>query len=177
MVIRDQYKHVGKKWLICDVGFHVSGAIRAITEPSVPDDATAKNLHDAVIAAVKSVLEPLLVPGSDIYWHGIRREDSPYGLDVQVSSGVIRPEEVEKAEWDANLESLRKSFAESRAASAKARAENPNNGTDGFWWVSGVRHETTVRATTAQEAYDKAIASGDVGDWEHPSVEFRGTDI
>lgn len=72
-------------------------------------------------------------------------------------------------------ETLRPHF-ESAAAERQQRAEaNPNNGTFGYWRVSGVRHEARTRATSAAEAIEKCRKV--VARWESPEAEFIGIEL
>lgn len=56
-------------------------------------------------------------------------------------------------------------------------SEHPNNGTLGYWLVTGIRHDARCRAITATEAVQKCIDAGAVGDWESPEAEFLGTQL
>jgi len=57
----------------------------------------------------------------------------------------------------------------------EALADNPHNGTEGWWKVSGVRHSALVKASSAPQA--KEISSDVVGDWEVLKVEFLGKEL
>ena len=56
-------------------------------------------------------------------------------------------------------------------------SRDPNNGTKGWWTVSGIRHAAVVRASSAPEAAEKAKSAGAVMDWELQSVMFLGEDL
>ncbi len=42
----------------------------------------------------------------------------------------------------------------------------------GWWRVYGLRHDAIVRASSASEAVQKAIAADLIGDWEDPEAKF-----
>jgi hypothetical protein len=76
------------------------------------------------------------------------------------------------AEWDKDMEPVREAWRAAADAERMARENDPNNGTWGLWEVDGIRHNTVVDATSAPEALSKALESGEVGDWESPTVTF-----
>ena len=55
---------------------------------------------------------------------------------------------------------------------------NPDDGKQGMWLVSGVRHSCVVNGvSTARDALNKAVASGNVGSWERCTLhQFRYDD-
>lgn len=69
-------------------------------------------------------------------------------------------------------EKLRPYFAEAESRRVAEVAANPNNGRRGYWVVTGVRNTARTLASSAQEAIDKCVSTGAVGDWESPTAEF-----
>lgn len=49
---------------------------------------------------------------------------------------------------------------------------NPDNGKCGWWRVIGIRHSALVKASSANEAAQKAEDAGEVQSWEMPSVHY-----
>jgi len=72
-------------------------------------------------------------------------------------------------------ETLRPHFEAEEAARNQRASDNPNNGTLGYWLVSGVRHEARTQASSAAEAIEKCSAV--VQDWESPEAEFIGIEL
>ena len=61
---------------------------------------------------------------------------------------------------------------------AKELARNPNNGTQGFWHVEGLKRSAIVRAISVTEAAKKALSSDDLGIWVILiNVQFIGTEM
>ena len=76
---------------------------------------------------------------------------------------------------DEVFETLRPHFEANQAARKQHTADNPHNGTLGYWLVSGVRNEARTRAMSAAEAIEKCGAV--VQDWEGPEAEFIGVEL
>lgn len=72
-------------------------------------------------------------------------------------------------------ETWRSDFEAADAARKQRAADNPHNGTLGYWLVSGVRHEARTRASSAAEAIEKC--SEVVDSWESPEAEFIGVEL
>lgn len=75
------------------------------------------------------------------------------------------------------IESLRGGMQEADDARDDEAKSNPNNGTLGYWRVSGIRREATTRADSAPNAIAKCISAGAVGDWECATAEFIGVEL
>lgn len=76
---------------------------------------------------------------------------------------------------DELAETLRPHFASQEAARLQRAADNPNNGTLGYWLVSGVRNEARTKASSATEAIEKCRKV--VQSWESPEAQFIGTEL
>jgi hypothetical protein len=76
-----------------------------------------------------------------------------------------------------NRKILSDAYAESEVRRQKELESNPNNGKQGLWLVTGVRHKAIVKASSAIEATDKAENTGTVGDWEFSDAEYIGEQL
>lgn len=76
--------------------------------------------------------------------------------------------------WDV-MESLRPTLVKIEAERQERIDTHPDNDRDGFWFVDGIRHDATCRATSAREAIEKC--SEIVGDWESPEARFIGEEM
>jgi hypothetical protein len=71
-------------------------------------------------------------------------------------------------------------FAEARESMQKSEEEriermnnHPDNGKSGWWRVDGIRHSATAKASSANEAIEKADKAGLVDvSWEFPEARF-----
>jgi hypothetical protein len=90
-------------------------------------------------------------------------------IDVNVSKEqeIVSREEAQ-ANFDALLKKLNpKGLAEKNKKAFDAFIDNnPNNGKEGYWRVSGIRHCAVIWAKSARDAMNKAIKEQAVGDWE-----------
>ncbi len=73
--------------------------------------------------------------------------------------------------------SLGPAFREADAAQNDELEANPDNGKTGWWYVDGIRHDATCKASSAPEAVKKCADSGHVGSWESPTARFIGEEL
>lgn len=73
---------------------------------------------------------------------------------------------IDKEEFRKMVEGMRGSFGKPSEEAKSRMANDPHNGTLGWWKVHGIRHSAMVKASSATEAAEKAVKSGEVGDWE-----------
>ena len=79
--------------------------------------------------------------------------------------------------WDNSPEDAGSVF-ERTPADLERFANDPNIGTLGFWHVEGLKRSAIVRATSAPEAAEKALAADVLGIWELLiKVQFIGIEM
>jgi hypothetical protein len=94
-----------------------------------------------------------------------------------VWSKPIKPHAEQVADFKDSMARLGEMWEAGAEQQKQKAAANPDNGKLGYWQVDGVRHDTMVKASSEPEAIEKAIASGEVGDWESPSAYFVGAEL
>jgi hypothetical protein len=156
-----QSSHTGKQCAHLNIGCHVTPGIRIVLKAGVnlPADF-AEAIRAKIVALVDAEVDAI---AEEFAW------SSDDEIDVRAEQYELRPfrEVLDRIRPDPEQ------IARAKAAHDAALDGDPNNGTYGLWVVSGVRHEATIDATTAREAYDRAIADGEVGEWEAPTVMFK----
>lgn len=75
------------------------------------------------------------------------------------------------AELQAELKPM---FEKQDAEYEEKVAENPDNGREGWWRVSGIRHAAIAWASSARQAIDKCATADEVGSWESADASFIG---
>ena len=152
--------NVGKILVALDVNFHTSPALRAIYPPDTDPETVARDLRRALEFAIQRTL-------GDVEY--------PFGspdIKVHPTSGEIKTADERRQEDDDNKRQLRAACAAGEAARNEEMRNDPHNGTEGWWFVSGVRHRAIVRASSAPEAIEKAASR--VQDWEGPDASWIG---
>lgn len=152
-------KNAGRQCARLNIGCNCSPGLRILLKPGVdlPPDFAA-TLRGKLTAVVEAQLAPL---AEEFEW-------SLNGFEVEAEQSVIKSAD----EVAADMEKIRQMFADADAARATSHNSDPNNGTYGTWAVDGIRHYAVVDASSAPEALQKALDSGEVGDWEQPTVRF-----
>jgi hypothetical protein len=131
---------------------------------------------DALLANIQAGLWAALgkhFTGHELAW-GEQFVKFDYGWE---QPQIIKPREEAAADWEKAREELGAMMRQGDEQRKEAAAANPDNGKDGYWQVDGVRHDALVKASSEPEAIAKAIASGEVGDWESPSASFIGAEL
>ncbi len=166
-------ENVGKLLVALDVGYGISPGIEAAVEPGQDPAVLAQRLTDEIEAAVRRVL-------GDRIDGGLREAMPDWAVAhplvrVHPRTGIILPEDERERVREESLAPLRAAF-EAAEESRKSDAEaNADNGTFGWWRVSGIRHAALVKCSSAPEAVKKAEAH--VQDWEGPEASFVGAEL
>jgi hypothetical protein len=157
-------QNIGRRHIGIDICTGCSPFFKVIMDA----DTDAAALAEALQADIARAIEARF-PGAEMSLESV-------GVEV-VFNDIIKPLEERRAESNAQLEELRDLYAKCEAERQKRIDAHPDNGRTGFWYVSGIRHETYCTASSAREAIDKAIASGEVGDWESPDATYVGESL
>lgn len=144
--------HVGEKLVALEIHSGCSPCLEAI----VPADVDLTTLAQRIQSKFHSILAAEL--GGCCMWIG--------SLEVLLNprSGIIKTREeraADKAKIFARIQEI-----EIDTGLDESIDNNPDNGRSGWWFIDGLRHHAHVRASSAREAYDKALKSKLIGDWE-----------
>jgi len=95
-------------------------------------------------------------------------------FDVLQMHYAASPSCKEKADAAPSLlelcDKIRPDMERAEQARQKAIAEHPDNGQEGYWLVTGVRHDARTWASSAREAIEKCADV--VQSWESPEASF-----
>jgi len=159
-----RWDHPGKK----EIAFSMKGitpALLIVVDPAVDGPTLATSLTERIKECVTSYLCESVI-------ELLEYQDFVLRLDCTREEILLSASEYE-AQFEANMQELRELSDSSSAKFDEEIDNNPDNGKLGMWLVSGVRHSCLVNGvSTAREAMDKAIASGEVGSWEFIEVRY-----
>lgn len=71
-----------------------------------------------------------------------------------------------------SMKDIQDSFREAEERLRQDHENDPNNGKLGYWEITGLRHQSVVKASSAMEALKKT--EHHVRDWETPRARFLG---
>jgi len=149
-----QNKHVGQKLICIDIKSICSPALWAIVDKDVDAKKLVKTLERRLQEVVREVL------GENIDW-----TMRPIEAEI-VKEEIIEPQEIRNQKFNDAMKEIQEDAQKADDRLNEEIENHPDNGKTGWWYISGIRHEAHVKASSAREAIDKAIKSDKIGDWE-----------
>jgi hypothetical protein len=153
--------YVGRKLIAIDINTGCSPFVEAIVDPCVDEHAVVAELQSKLESIIREVL------GGTFNW-----TLHPISVALHPKTGIIKSAEERSAEFERMMKDLSSIFSDGDTIREDKLKNDPNNGTMGYWYVSGIRHGAIVRSDNALDAVEKA--KDHVGDWENPSADWIG---
>lgn len=158
--------HVGEKLLAVDISCGCSPCFEVVVPATSNFDELIALLQKRVHLAIRETV-------GQVTW-----ALEPLTVKVHGRSGIIKTPEERAQDIQKILDEVSDACGQAQDDLQKRIDEHPDNGKSGWWYLRGVRHQAHVRASSAREAVDKALAAEKVGDWELITVpDYLGIEL